>query len=155
MDSSRSPVHGTGVLYPDSRAALGAILDGTSATLMVGELSRNVVDAAWAGVFGSRSEPGPLCTKQNWPVRSCAGHMFPLMGRTGPSSDILSGNGPGGNTPNDSGSGADGFRSRHPGGCQFPSCDGSVRFMMETITAHVFQALGPRAGGEVVSADAF
>ena len=155
MDTSRSPIDGTGVLYANSRVALGDVLDGTSATAMVGERSRDVADAAWAGVFGSRSEPGPLCTERDWPVKSCAGHMFLLMGRTGPSSDIVSGSIPGGSTPNSSGAGADGFRSRHPGGCEFLFCDGSVRFEKETLAPRVFQALASRAGGEVVDADAY
>ena len=77
--------------------------------------------------------------------------MFLLMGRTGPSSDIVSGAIPGGNTPNHPGAGADGFWSRHPGGCQFLLCDGSVRFIKETLTPQVFRALASRAGGEVMA----
>ena len=155
MDSSRSPIQGNGVLYPNSRVAIGDISDGTSASLMIGERSRNLADAAWPGVWGGYSEPGPLCTKRGWPIKSCVGLMFLLMGRTGPSSDILSGNIPGGNTPNYPGAGADGFWSRHPGGCEFLLCDGSVRFVKETLAPQVFQALASRAGSEVVGADAF
>jgi hypothetical protein len=123
MDSSQSPIMGTGVLYPNSRVAIGDVSDGTSATLMIGERSRNLADAAWSGVFGSHSTPAPLCTKEGWPVQSCVGLMFLLMGRTGPSSDIVSGSIPGGNTPNYPGAGADGFWSRHPGGCEFLLCN--------------------------------
>jgi prepilin-type N-terminal cleavage/methylation domain-containing protein/prepilin-type processing-associated H-X9-DG protein len=155
MDSSQSQIKGTGVLYPNSRVAIGDVGDGTSATLMIGERSRNLADAAWSGVFGSHSEPAPLCTKASWPVESCVGLMFLLMGRTGPSSDILSGAIPGGNTPNHPGAGADGFWSRHPGGCQFLLCDGSVRFMKETLAPQVFRALGSRADGEVIGADQY
>ena len=59
MDSSRSPIEGTGVLYPNSRVAIGDVSDGTSATLMIGERSRNLADAAWSGVFGSHSDASP------------------------------------------------------------------------------------------------
>ena len=142
MDSSQSPIQATGVLYPNSRVAIGDVSDGTSATLMIGERSRNLADAAWSGVFGSHSEPAPLCTKKGWPVESCVGLMFLLMGRTGPSSDIVSGAIPGGNTPNHPGAGADAFWSRHPGGCQFLLCDGSVRFMKQTLAPQVFRASG-------------
>jgi type II secretory pathway pseudopilin PulG len=155
MDSSRSPILGTGVLYPNSWVAIGDINDGTSATMMIGERSRNLADAAWPGVFGSHSEPAPLCTKRGWPVKSCVGLMLLLMGRTGPSSDIISGNIPGGNTPNYPGAGADGFWSRHPGGCEFLLCDGSVRFIKETLAPQVFQALASRAGGEVTGSDQY
>src|SRR4051812_46803076 len=36
MDSSRSPIQGTGVLYQNSRVAIADVSDGTSATLMIG-----------------------------------------------------------------------------------------------------------------------
>ena len=152
LDSSRSPLEGTGVLYPNSRVAIGDVSDGTSATLMIGERSRNLADAAWTGAFGSHSAPAPLCTKAGWPVGSCVGLMFLLMGRTGPSSDVISGSIPGGNTPNSSRAGADGFWSRHPDGCKFLLCDGSVRSLKATLAPQVFRALGSRAGGEVIGA---
>jgi hypothetical protein len=154
MDSSRSPIQGAGVLYPNSRVAIGDVRDGTSATLMVGERSRNLADAAWSGAFGSRSEPGPLCTKRSWPVKSCVGHVFLLIGRTGPSTDVLSGGYPGGNSLNRQ-AGPDGFASLHPVGCLFLLCDGSVRFLKETTASQVVQALASRAGGEVVGADQY
>jgi prepilin-type N-terminal cleavage/methylation domain-containing protein/prepilin-type processing-associated H-X9-DG protein len=155
MDSSQPPITGTGVLYPNSRIAIGDVSDGTSATLMIGERSRNLADAAWSGVFGSHSMPVPLCTKAGWPVESCVGLMFLLMGRTGPPSDIISGSIPGGNTPNHPRAGADGFWSRHTGGCQFLLCDGSVRFLKETLAPQIFRALASRAGGEVIGADQY
>ncbi len=80
--------------------------------------------------------------------------MFLLMGRTGPSSDTLSGSIPGGNSLNHQ-AGADGFASLHPGGCQFLLCDGSVRFIKETVAPPVFQALATRAGDEVIGADQY
>ncbi|WP_406700768.1 DUF1559 domain-containing protein [Singulisphaera sp. Ch08] len=154
MNSSQYEVQGTGVLYPNSRVALGEVSDGTSATLMIGERSRKLADAAWSGILWSYSTPAPLCTKAGWPLKSCVGAMFLLMGRTGPSSDILSGSIPGGNSLNRQ-AGADGFGSLHPGGCPFLLCDGSVRFIKESVAPRVFQALASRAGGEVVSADQY
>jgi prepilin-type processing-associated H-X9-DG protein len=122
---------------------------------MIGERSRNLADATWSGVFGSRTVPGPLCTKKGWPVQSCVGLMFLLMGRSGPSSDIVSGSVPCVNTPNATGSGADGFASMHPGGCQFLFGDGSARFIKETVAQPVFHALATRAGEEVLGANQY
>jgi prepilin-type processing-associated H-X9-DG protein len=155
MDTSQTPIQGTGVLYPNSRIALADVSDGTSETLMIGERSRNLADAAWPGSIGSRAEPVPLCTKAGWPVQSCVGLMFLLMGRTGPASDIISGSIPGGSTPNNQAAGADAFWSRHPGGCNFLFCDGSVRFIKGTVAAMVFTGLASRAGGEIIGGNQY
>ena len=45
------------------------------------------------------------------------------------------------------------FRSDHPGGCHFLFGDGSVRFLTNGIQLDVYQALGTRAGGEVIASD--
>ncbi len=44
-----------------------------------------------------------------------------------------------------------GFKSLHPGGAQFLLCDGSVHFFSEAIDYKLYNELGSRAGGEVVS----
>jgi prepilin-type processing-associated H-X9-DG protein len=68
---------------------------------------------------------------------------------------ILSGGVPGGYSLNRLGAGADGFASPHPGGCQLLLCDGSVRFVKETLAQQVFRALASRADGEVIGAEQF
>ncbi|MDR3639571.1 MAG: DUF1559 domain-containing protein [Isosphaeraceae bacterium] len=47
------------------------------------------------------------------------------------------------------------FGSLHPGGANFAMVDGSVKFLKSSIAMNVFQALGTRAGGEVISADSY
>jgi prepilin-type N-terminal cleavage/methylation domain-containing protein/prepilin-type processing-associated H-X9-DG protein len=44
-------------------------------------------------------------------------------------------------------------RSKHSGGVNAALADGSVRFFRDTIAVQVWQALGTRAGGEVVNFD--
>jgi prepilin-type N-terminal cleavage/methylation domain-containing protein/prepilin-type processing-associated H-X9-DG protein len=47
-----------------------------------------------------------------------------------------------------------GFKSLHPGGANMLLSDGSVRFLKSSINRITYAALGSKAGGEVVSADA-
>jgi prepilin-type N-terminal cleavage/methylation domain-containing protein/prepilin-type processing-associated H-X9-DG protein len=47
------------------------------------------------------------------------------------------------------------FGSLHPGGANFAMVDGSVRFIKQTIAQNIYRGLGTRAGGEVISADAY
>jgi prepilin-type N-terminal cleavage/methylation domain-containing protein len=44
-------------------------------------------------------------------------------------------------------------RSRHPGGVNAVSCDGSVKFFKNSINRNVWWALGSRALGEIISSD--
>jgi prepilin-type N-terminal cleavage/methylation domain-containing protein len=44
-----------------------------------------------------------------------------------------------------------GFKSLHPGGAMFAMSDGSVHFISETIDFQLYNELGSRSGGEVVT----
>jgi prepilin-type processing-associated H-X9-DG protein len=46
-------------------------------------------------------------------------------------------------------------RSYHPGGANVAFADGSVKFIKNTVNITTWGALGTRAGGEVISADAY
>jgi prepilin-type N-terminal cleavage/methylation domain-containing protein/prepilin-type processing-associated H-X9-DG protein len=48
-----------------------------------------------------------------------------------------------------------GFGSWHPGGANFVFCDGSVRFLPDSISFPVLQGLATVNGGEIISADRY
>jgi prepilin-type processing-associated H-X9-DG protein len=47
------------------------------------------------------------------------------------------------------------FRSNHPGGANMAFADGSVKFIKQTVADRSWQALGTRAGNEVLSSDSY
>ncbi len=46
-------------------------------------------------------------------------------------------------------------RSRHPGGVNLGLCDGSVRFVKNSVSLITWKALATRNGGEVISSDSY
>jgi prepilin-type N-terminal cleavage/methylation domain-containing protein/prepilin-type processing-associated H-X9-DG protein len=46
-------------------------------------------------------------------------------------------------------------RSKHPGGVNAGMCDGSVRFIKNSVYIYTFQALSSAKGGEVISSDSY
>jgi prepilin-type N-terminal cleavage/methylation domain-containing protein/prepilin-type processing-associated H-X9-DG protein len=46
-------------------------------------------------------------------------------------------------------------RSKHPGGVNAGMCDGSVRFIKNSVNVNIFRALASAKGGEVVSSDSY
>jgi prepilin-type N-terminal cleavage/methylation domain-containing protein/prepilin-type processing-associated H-X9-DG protein len=139
------PAQNNGVFYRNSKVGIRDILDGTSSTLMIGERSQNVADATRVGMIPS----GLACNNPSWPVQDCEASNVLILGHTGPSPDE-----PWIDVPNNKKAGVDDFHSLHPGGCNFAFCDGSIRFIKETINPQVFSYLATRAGGEVISGDA-
>jgi prepilin-type processing-associated H-X9-DG protein len=46
-------------------------------------------------------------------------------------------------------------RSRHPGGVDAAMCDGSVRFVKNTVNLSTWRALSTTRGAEVLSSDSY
>ena len=63
--------------------------------------------------------------------------------------------GQGNPSQSDNGSNSLPATSFHPGGVNTLFVDGSVRFVKDSIARNIWSSLGTRAGGEVVSADAY
>lgn len=136
---------------------LASITDGTSNTLMIGEAEPDPQLQTLASV----SENANTGRKDHWAIGgddfdNWEGSDWSEMGgSTGVRINYPRPQG----SPNDA-SDSDpnwaayevSFSSRHPGGCNFVSADGSVRFVAETINASIFSALGTRANGEAVPA---
>jgi prepilin-type N-terminal cleavage/methylation domain-containing protein/prepilin-type processing-associated H-X9-DG protein len=157
---------------------LTEIGDGTSSTFAIGEAAGGT-----PGLFvRSLSNPNqtvtdpetgtPAIIDQSWGAASVGdsahpwyGSVFAVTAQFGFAPDprdepmnrsLLTPTITGGDARGDNSSGKDfvsGFRSRHPGGCNFLFCDGSVRFVPQTIAPDVYRALSTINGGETVSTD--
>jgi len=162
---------GDGMFGPEGVVTVAAVTDGTSNTFMFGETSRfrnepggsyfNFANAA--GYFGG---PPWTAATSAWPgdgrVTSGA-YVIPKL-NAAPDIDgsivascfataVLPPDWI--NVPSCQKLGQFGFRSNHPGGANFVFADGSVRFIKDSVSLPTYRALGSRAMGEVVSADAY
>jgi prepilin-type processing-associated H-X9-DG protein len=48
-----------------------------------------------------------------------------------------------------------GARSKHPGGVNVTFCDGSVKFIKDSVNIVTYNALSSSKGGEVISSDSY
>lgn len=115
-----------GVLKVGEDCALQDVIDGTSNTFLVGELSwmdANVYRAWTRGTGGSLQ------------VSSCKNVVYPINSQPYTANNF-----------NDVS-----FGSQHPGGCHFVMCDGSVKFVTETVDMVVYRASASMNGKETES----
>jgi prepilin-type N-terminal cleavage/methylation domain-containing protein/prepilin-type processing-associated H-X9-DG protein len=120
-----------GVFECNSRTRIADVTDGTSNTLLVGEVS-------WVHpVVGSRYRSWMRGCEQggnNW-IAGCRNVVSSI------------------NTPDIATFNNIAFGSQHPGGANFVLCDGSVRFVSENINLGVYKAAASRNGGEANGLD--
>jgi prepilin-type N-terminal cleavage/methylation domain-containing protein/prepilin-type processing-associated H-X9-DG protein len=150
---------GTGAMFRNSHTRIADITDGTTYTILVGERAWSISQGVWAGVITT----GVI---RRGPLNRC-----PLTGVLFyPSATLVQAHCHVLNAISDPDGGLDDFSSLHPGGANFVFGDGSVRFLKTigqdagvapdgsnifTPAGLHFMALATRAGGEVLSADAF
>ena len=136
-----------GVLYPESRIRLGAISDGTSHTLAVGErtylFNHWLVGATWRDASSNGEPPNQVS------LASAKNVVYPINADHNQFGYYVSDR----NAP----AGAERkmllndleFGSRHPGGAHFALADGSVQFLADSIDITIYYAMSTRDGGEV------
>ena len=122
---------------------IASVTDGTSNTLIVGEVipTRAADSEFWLDNGATAGTTVPLGWNSNtYPAGTgaCTGFNY----TTTPTGCRFS-------------TAAKGFVSMHPGGGNFLFSDGSVHFLKTSISMPTYCALGSRAGGEVISSDAF
>jgi prepilin-type N-terminal cleavage/methylation domain-containing protein/prepilin-type processing-associated H-X9-DG protein len=153
--------------FDDSLAyKLSQFTDGTSNTILAGEVSRflNDLDTSFNqwnrfNYFGSAMFPNggrPQGLAFEVPSINAPAFDGPMPPGTDypDDSDFKFWALPA-NAPQYKNYGAWGFRSFHPGGANFLMGDGSVKFIKISINQFTFMAFGTRNGGEVLSADSY
>jgi hypothetical protein len=141
-----------------SGGKIGDIRDGTSNTIIIGELVGRNELIRNGKVITSTSDPEAIAASMlgggawadpfngSWEV---SGRLYDGTGGEGPCAINCSNARV--RTPTSAYRNAAGLYSFHPGGAQTLLGDGSVSFLSETTAAAVFAAMISRAGGETVS----
>ncbi|QDT94725.1 DUF1559 domain-containing protein [Gimesia aquarii] len=145
-------VNNNGVLFLNSSVRYDEILDGSSKTIFVGEITQGN-ELGW--VSGTRS----TLRNAGEPINSNSPNFF--AGQTSfeqrfDSEDVEEDTENEEKSPESSGNENEalivgGFSSYHTGGAHFGSGDGSVRFLSENINTKTYQALANRHDGQLIS----
>ena len=131
------PDQGNGCFYRNSRTRVADIPDGTSNTIFAIE---------------RESKRSPRTTWVGAPTGSVNPPINPAYDDEGPPTLVLTNTGPAGErrVPNNALDHVEDASSRHTAGVNTLLGDGSVRMIRNSITPATWEALGTRAGGEVV-----
>jgi prepilin-type processing-associated H-X9-DG protein len=151
-ESDTADPTGKGVFYRNSHTKITDITDGSSQTILIGERAGTNALGIWVGAINNgvvqrgQSNPNPGTSIEPAACLVLAHcHLINCLG--------------------DADGGLDDFSSNHPGGANTLFGDGSVHFLRTvksdnpdgsyTADSLILQALGTRAGGEVVPGDWF
>jgi prepilin-type processing-associated H-X9-DG protein len=153
--------HATGPAAPGfSQVRIASVTDGLSNTLLFGE--RNHVDPNYDGFAQAGWTIEPMWQWGWWAAGGGNYGLSDVTMSTLASINYKIGFGPNSGTVSSSDDFAPydalrvcSFGSQHPGGANFAMGDGSVRFLKDGTARNVLRALGTRAGGETISADAY
>ncbi|HBJ35330.1 MAG TPA: prepilin-type cleavage/methylation domain-containing protein, partial [Planctomycetaceae bacterium] len=132
-DESAIAADNTGLLFLNSKVRYGEIYDGSSNTILIGEMLPYSNSLGWAsGTRATLRNTGTLINESNLrrggrTLRELPEDVDPLW--------------------------VSGFASNHPGGAQFCFADGSVRFLSESIKLELFQNLGHHADGAMMGSE--
>jgi len=151
-----------GVVFAKSSIRFRDLLDGTTHTAMFSEsLLGTGINAAGTTPLAQKRQVIELPTGTPTTPAACAGATT-WSGQRGAKwinghfADSMYNHfyGPNSDTP-DCNNGYHNYaltsaRSLHPGGVELALCDGSVRFVSETVDLTLWRALGSRSGGEVI-----
>ena len=122
----------SGLLFLNSRVRFSDIYDGSSNTILIGELLARSIGFGW--MSGTRET-----LRNTSSINRDLDGSQPNMRRGQQPPELEPGSLQVG-----------GFGSNHPGGANFGLGDGSVRFLSETIDPDLLRQLGDRADGEVM-----
>lgn len=129
---------------PAWAAAIRDISDGTSNVIAYGETRPVCMDHGGGGWMDGNTGCVWVATTAPINFPTCLNEMNPtgmLTTWTTPTPDLY--------RPNNWTT-SQGFKSKHPTGAQFVFCDGSVHFLIETISYDIYQRLGDRRDGRIV-----
>ena len=150
---------GSGILHVKGQTTMVGITDGTSNTILVGEQSDHLRDAnnrpiiPGTGAITSQGPHGWVMGAADYaggPGASNNERQFNVVTTRWMINQRGLGNNAANGTNENSGSNIP-FSSSHTGGAQMLMGDGSVRFMRDSTTLRVLQALSTRDGGEVLA----
>ncbi len=136
---------GNGIFYPQSKTRMADITDGTSNTLLLGEIlvgnggddRRGRIWNSWAGenFFSTLYGPNTLNADVCWTCGTVMTNNPCSANTSGIANNVQT------------------SRSTHPGGVNSAMADGTVRFITNSIPTGTWQAISTRSGGEVIPGD--